>query len=136
MNNGEGSVKDRLWSAYSTELEEFKKEFDETEIDETEFLHNFLNDYLIFSSTQIRVITAIMNSFLVPFEDVEEALSQSNDVSTLSYILCEYYLFKRSVQEEKRKEMDLMIKKIDRERKMKRANYRYADFVDEDDIEP
>lgn len=133
----------QLWEDYNTAYQEFN----EPEMDETEFLYDFLDNYLIYTSDQLKIITELMDSFLISVEDIENALEDSDDIGMLAFLLSETYIYRRYDHEEKLKNLNEQVEEKNKRKQTKYdyqkddvkikevKKYKFAEFIDPNNYE-
>jgi adenylosuccinate lyase len=136
-----------LWLDYNTAYQEFRQDFDEAEIEDTEFLYDFLDNYLIYTSDQLKIIIELMDNFLISVEDIENALEDSDDIGMLAFLLSETYIYHRYDHEKRQQELYKQVEEIDKRRQTKYdyqkddvkikeiKKYKFAEFIDPSNYE-
>jgi len=124
-----------LWENYKIHMEEYTEHVENCDDDycpsDTDMLFEFIDNYTIYTSTNLGLLSELLLSNHVELEDIEGCIKYSEDLAQLTFLLTEHYIYGRINHEEKQEKLYQQIEEIDQRRKNK---FLYADFVDEEDI--
>ena len=73
---------------------------DRNEIDLTEYIFEFVDNYALYTSDQISLINALMKHHAVDLDEVNDAIEESQKVEQLYFRLAETYLSQNVSEEE------------------------------------